>query len=124
MKRREREQGGAGKTKGLGLYDFTEAENDKIIADAKRDLDEYKKDSEEKLREFERDVRGGRAGSAPKLDDPPKIGDAEKLPENLSNYVTFLHPWMHEIVNQIVLMLMFFILVVATLIVLRTQDIG
>jgi hypothetical protein len=46
------------------------------------------------------------------------------VPENLSGYVNFLRPWMNEILNQIVLMLMFFMLVIATLIVLRLQDIG
>ena len=109
---------------GSGLYKDIEAENDKIITDAKTDLKNYKKDTEEKLESFESDLRAGRNVSAPQLDDPPKIGDARKIPENLSGYVSFLHPWTHEIVNQIVLMLMFFMLVFATLIVLRIQDIG
>jgi ABC transport system ATP-binding/permease protein len=111
-----------GKTKGLGLYKFIESENDKIIADAKRDSDEFKKTSEEKLQQFETDLRNGQNASAPKLGESPKIAEAQKIPQNLSNYVTFLHPWMHEILNQIVLMLMFFVLVIATLIVLRLQD--
>ncbi|MBK6751580.1 MAG: hypothetical protein IPG67_16680 [Acidobacteria bacterium] len=59
----------------------------------------------------------------PKLDEPPAIPPAKKLPKDLSNYITFLHPWMNEIVNQIVLMLMFGILVIATLIVLGLKDI-
>ena len=41
-----------------------------------------------------------------------------------SSYVSFLHPWMNEIVNQIVLMIMFFMLLITTLIVLRLQDTG
>ncbi|MCC7306805.1 MAG: hypothetical protein IT173_04520, partial [Acidobacteria bacterium] len=45
-----------------------------------------------------------------------------KLPDDLSGYVTFLHPWMNEVVNQIVLMLMFGMFVAATLIVLRLKD--
>ncbi|MCD9185213.1 MAG: FHA domain-containing protein [Pyrinomonadaceae bacterium] len=113
-----------GKTRGSGLYKFIESENDRIIADAKRDLDDYRKDSEKKVEEFSDNVRNGQNASAPKLDEPPKIAEAVKIPENLSNYVTFLHPWMHEILNQLVLMLMFFILVIATLIILRLQDVG
>jgi ABC-type multidrug transport system ATPase subunit len=113
-----------GKTKGQGLYKFIESENDKIIADAKRDLDEYKKDSEEKLDEFEDDLKAGRSPDMPKLDDPPKIADARKVPEDLSGYVNFLHPWMHVVLNQIVLMLMFSILVVAALIALKLRDTG
>lgn len=109
---------------GRGLYKNIEAENDKIIADAKRELSEYKKDADEKLGDFEKDLKSGKNVSAPQLDDPPKIADAKKIPENMSKYVSFLHPWMNEIVNQFVLMLMFFMLVITTLIVLRLQDIG
>ena len=53
----------------------------------------------------------------------PELGNVKKIPENLSPYVTFLHPWMlNEVVSQIVLMLMFGMLVIVTLIVLRLQD--
>ncbi|MDQ3181591.1 MAG: ABC transporter permease, partial [Acidobacteriota bacterium] len=113
-----------GKTGGQGLYKSIETENDKIIADAKRELGDYKKDSENKLDDFKDELNRGRNPDAPKLDEPPKIADARKVPKDLSRYVNFLHPWMHEILNQIVLMLMFGMLVIATLIVLRMQDIG
>ena len=66
---------------------------------------------------------GGNPG-LPVLDDPPKIADARKVPEGLSGYVSFLHPWMHVVLNQIVLMLMFSILVIAAIIVLRLRDTG
>jgi ABC transport system ATP-binding/permease protein len=113
-----------GAIRGRGLYKNIEAENDKIIAKAKSDLEEYKNETQEKLNDFERDLKSGKNAAAPMLDDPPKIGDAKKIPENLSRYITFLHPWMNEILNQAVLMLMFFMLVIFTLIVLRLQDIG
>ncbi len=111
-------------TGGEGLYKSIESKNDQIISDAKRDLNNYKRESETKLNDFESDLKMGKNVSAPKLDDPPKIRDAVKIPEDLSGYVNFLHPWMNEILNQMVLMLMFFMLVLATLIVLRLQDIG
>ena len=113
-----------GKTNGQGLYKSIETENDKIIADAKKELDDYKKDSEKKLDDFKDELNSGKSPPAPKLDAPPKIADAKKVPKDLSNYVNFLHPWMHEILNQLVLMLMFGMLVIATLIILRIQDIG
>jgi hypothetical protein len=69
-------------------------------------------------------LQNGQANDLPNLGEPPKIAEAEKIPENLSRYVTFLHPWMDEILNQIVLMIMFFILFMTTLIVLRLKDIG
>ncbi|MGI8788194.1 MAG: FHA domain-containing protein [Pyrinomonadaceae bacterium] len=113
-----------GKTNGKGLYKSIEAQNDEIIREAKSDLDDYKNKSEIKVKDFAADVQNGKQVSAPKLDDPPPIKDAVKVPKDLSGYVSFLHPWMNEILNQIVLMLMFFVLVLATLIVLRLQDIG
>ncbi len=111
-----------GKTRGRGLYKSVETENDKMIADARKNLGDYKKDSEVKLDDYEANLRNGQTASAPTLDAPPNIGDARKIPENLSNYVTFLHPWMNEVLNQFVLMLMFFLLVSAALLILRLQD--
>ncbi|MGI9036940.1 MAG: FHA domain-containing protein [Pyrinomonadaceae bacterium] len=113
-----------GATRGLGYYKFIEQENDKIIADAKSDLDDYKDKAQQKIDDFETDLKAGRNPPKPSLDNPPPIQDAKKIDKNLSDYVNFLNPWMDEVLNQIVLMLMFFILVTATLIVLRTQEIG
>ncbi len=113
-----------GNTNGKGLYKYVETENDKIIANAKSELNDYKKDAEKNLDDFKSDLSSGGNLDAPKLGEPPKIADAVKVPKDLSNYVNFLHPWMNEILNQFVLMLMFWILVVAALIVLRLQDIG
>ncbi len=113
-----------GKTDGKGLYKYVETENNKIIADAKSELDDYKDDAEKKLDDFKADLSNGGNPNAPKLGEPPKIADAVKVPEDLSRHVNFLHPWMNEILNQFVLMLMFWILVIAALIVLRLQDIG
>ena len=112
-----------GRTDGKGLYKYIEKKNDEIIDDAKNDLDDYKKDADEKLDDFKEKLNRGEPADMPKLDDPPEIAEAEKIPENLSGYVSFLHPWMHEIVNQLVLILMFFGLVVTTLIILRLKDI-
>ena len=113
-----------GKTRGKGLYKSIEADNDKIVADAKKNFDAYQKDTEAKLKTFETDVRSGQLLSAPELGDPPKIADAKKIPEDLSGYITFLNPWMNEVLNQIVLMLMFLMLVFITLVVLRLQDLA
>jgi hypothetical protein len=59
------------------------------------------------------------------LKDPPQPGDPRQIKDGeLSNYINFLHPWMNQILNQIVLMIMFYMLLIATLIILRWQDIG
>lgn len=113
-----------GKTRGRGYYKYIETENDRIIADAKGDLENYKQKAQKKIDDFEQSLRMGGNPSKPQLDEPPKIPDAKKIDKNLSGYVNFLHPWMDEVLNQIVLMIMFFMLVIATLIALRSQDIG
>jgi hypothetical protein len=119
----------SGITNGRGYYNYIEAENDKIISDAKRELNDYKENSERKMKDFEREMRedlsmGRSPKPMPKLDDPPPIKEAKKIDKDLSGYVNFLHPWMNEVLNQIVLMIMFFMLFIATLLVLRSQDIG
>jgi ABC-type multidrug transport system ATPase subunit/pSer/pThr/pTyr-binding forkhead associated (FHA) protein len=117
-----------------GLYEEVENKNDELIADARQDIEEYKKDAEDdlddfdkKMRDFVDDLKAGKNPTQPKkpeLKPAPKIKEAEKIPPDLSGYVDFKHPWMHELVNQIVLIFMFFGLVIATVIVLRSQDIG
>ncbi|MCY7348412.1 MAG: FHA domain-containing protein [Pyrinomonadaceae bacterium] len=124
----------SGKTGGRGLYKYIETENDKIIADAKSDIETYRTDAKkdtdkykDQMKDYLDDVKKGQNATEPKqpeMKSAPEIKPAVKVPENLSSYINFLHPWMNEILNQIVLMLMFFMLVIATLIVLRLQDIG
>jgi ABC-type multidrug transport system ATPase subunit/pSer/pThr/pTyr-binding forkhead associated (FHA) protein len=119
----------SGDTRGVGYYKYIEQENDKLIADSRKKIDDYKSKSEQKMKDYEKEMKddlalGRRPGDIPKLDAAPKIDDPKKIEKNLSSYVNFLHPWMNEVLNQIVLMIMFFILVLATLIVLRMQDIA
>jgi ABC transport system ATP-binding/permease protein len=122
-----------GENKGKGLYKHYEEMNDDHIAKAREDVDKYKKDAEEDSKEYERkmkdyvkDLQSGQQSTqpeAPKLKPVPKIHEADKLPEDLSNYINFLHPWGHALLDPFVLMLMFFGLVIATIITLRAQDI-
>ena len=107
-----------GQTMGLGLYKYIEKENERIIEDSKKDIDLYKRVSQEKA------TRDFKDGIAPTLEDPPNPQDAFKIPDNLSDYVNFLHPWMNEVLNQFVLVVMFWLLVFLTLITLRIKDIG
>lgn len=119
-----REEGAGEATDELGYYKSVETQNDKIIADAKKDLDDYKAKAQQKIDDFEKDLKAGKNPPKPTLDAPPPIRDAVKIDKNLSGYVNFLHPWMNEVLNQLVLMIMFLMLVIAALIVLRTQDNG
>ncbi len=105
-----------GATKGLGLYRFIESENDESIAESRKELDELRKKAEQ-------DFRDSSSMSAPMMSDIPDLSEPKKLPENLSGYITFLHPWMDDVLNQIVLMLMFLFTAIAAAVVLRLRDI-
>ncbi|HTK38136.1 MAG TPA: FHA domain-containing protein [Pyrinomonadaceae bacterium] len=113
-----------GASGGLGLYKYTETENDKIIANARKSLDDYQNDVRKKFEQYQDQVRNGQNPPPPSPDEPPAIPAAKKIPHDLSHYITFLHPWMNEVLTQVVLMLMFGMMVIITLIVLRLQDIG
>ena len=101
-----------GPTKGKGLYEHIDAENDEMMKKFESDVEDYKRAA----RIFQNDPMNHPTPKEPELPKP------QKIPDDLSGYVTFLHPWMNEFVNQLVLMLMFGLLVIVTLIVLRLQD--
>src|SRR6185369_14899786 len=121
-----------GDNKGRGLYKHYEDINDQNIEKARQDVKDYKKNAEDDLKEYEKkmkdyvaDLKAGREATqpaVPKLKPVPDVKGAEKLPEDLSNYVSFLHPWGHWLVDPLVLLLMFFALVIATIVTLRAQD--
>jgi len=122
-----------------GLYKQVEYDNKQIIKKAEKDIADYKADAQkdmdkykEEMDDYQDDMARYQMGQIsrpekpkqPELKEVPKIESAKEVPKDLSKYVDFLHPWMDEVLNQAVLVLMFFILVVAALIVLRMQDIG
>jgi ABC transport system ATP-binding/permease protein len=123
-----------GPNEGRGYYKQIEHLNDDIIDKARRDITKYKddaesnkKDFEQKLKDYLRDVRTNPSLEEPKMADlgpAPTVPDPEKVSDNLSNYVDFLHPWGHGLLNPIVLLFMFFGLIIATILSLRAQDIG
>ena len=82
------------------------------------------------MKDFEREMKDDLAaqrkpGDMPKLDAEPTIDEPTSIDKKeMSRYVNFLHPWMNEVLNQLVLMIMFCMMVIATLILLRMQDIG
>ena len=122
-----------GENKGRGLYKHYEDLNDENITKARDDVAKYKKDAEADSKEYERkmkdyvkDLQSGQQAiqpEAPKLKEPPEVPEAKKIPEDLSHYINFLHPWGHWILDPLALILMFFGLVIATIITLRAQDI-
>jgi len=122
-----------GDNKGRGLYKHVEEVNDQNISKAQRDIEKYKKDAEEKTKSYEDRMKsyleqapsnpGLQRPSAPKLGAAPEVPAAKKIDEDLSNYINFLHPWGNIILDPFVLVLMFFFLVITTIVTLRAQDI-
>jgi len=110
-------------TNGLGLYKQIETDNEKILTNARKDLEDYQSSIEKKLKQYDDARNAGLSPTLQKPDELPAVPNAKKLPADLSTYVTFLHPWMNEVLNQLVLMLMFGSLAIMTLILLRLKDI-
>jgi hypothetical protein len=80
----------------------------------------------EQIEAYLRDIRTNPtlpAPAAPTLGTPPSVPEAQKIPDDLSNYVEFLHPWGSRLLNAAVLLLMSFLLVITTVVTLRAQDI-
>jgi ABC-type multidrug transport system ATPase subunit/pSer/pThr/pTyr-binding forkhead associated (FHA) protein len=124
----------SGPNSGRGLKKHTEDLNDQNLEKARKDVENYKKDAEESQKDFEKRMNEyvRNAATNPSLEQPtapspgpaPKVPEAVKVPPDLSNYVEFLHPWGHVLLDPLVLLLMFFGLIIAAIMALRSQDIG
>jgi len=122
------------KNEGRGLLHQIEHENDLNIADTRKKIDKYKADAEKNSKDFEADMdqyqkhlmrgRAGKKPAAPKLGPVPQVPNASKVPDDLSKYVDFLHPWGGHTANLGVLVTMLLTFLAAAVIVLRAQDIG
>jgi len=124
----------ASNNEGRGLYKQIEHENDKNIQDAQQRIDAYRTDAQKKSKDFEQNMdqyqkdlmQGGtpKKPAAPEPGPAPAVGGAKKIPDDLSSFVDFLHPWGGHLTNLAVLLAMLFGLLGATGIALRSQDIG
>ena len=129
------------RNEGRGLYKDIEHRNDALIDQKQQEMEDYRAKSEKKFENFDKEMNDyqkelekwnmtGRQGaeprkpSKPKLDPvPPKV-EVVEIPDDLSGYVDFLHPWGNKWLNPIVLLIMFLGLTLATILALRSQDIG
>jgi ABC-type multidrug transport system ATPase subunit len=125
---------------GRGLYKETEHINNLTMDAKQEEIEDYRSTSERKSKDFEREMetyqtemanyqRGLITSApdkpkAPEPDPAPTKAKVEKIPDDLSEYVDFLHPWGGTWLNPLVLLLIFVTLLGATLRILRSQDIG
>jgi len=120
-----------GPNKGRGLFKHLEEVNQSNIETARKQTEDYKENSSDQIKDYERKMRGYLSGgpakgsppSPPVIGPAPTIPDAEKPGNNLSGYVSFLHPWGGVILDPVILLLMFFVLTLATVIGLWARDI-
>jgi ABC-type multidrug transport system ATPase subunit/pSer/pThr/pTyr-binding forkhead associated (FHA) protein len=128
------------KNEGRGEYKQVERENQDNIDKATQKIKDYKAKAEKSMDDFKARMdtyqedmkRYARQEittepvkpKPPKLDEPPKVDDAVKLKDDLSGFVDFLHPWGGVWLNPFALLLMFFGLVLGSILILRSQDIG
>jgi ABC-type multidrug transport system ATPase subunit len=131
----------AAQNDGRGLYKDIRHQNDQLVEQKQKEIEDYKSTSENKFDDFDREMNtyqkdlekwnlGGRQGAEPrkpakpKLDPvPPKV-KVVQMPDELSGYVDFLHPWGNRWLDPLILLVMFIGLTGATIFALRSQDIG
>ena len=118
---------------GRGLYKQIERDNDKNIDDTRAKVDKYKSDAEKSISNFEKKMEDyqkelatgntGKKPATPKLGPVPEIPTAKKIPDDLSSYVDFLHPWGSHVLDMGILVVMFFTFFIATIVALKSQDV-
>jgi ABC transport system ATP-binding/permease protein len=131
----------AAQNDGRGLYKDIKYQNDKLVDQKQKDVESYKSKSEAKFDDFDKHMNtyqkdlekwnmGGRRGTEPKKPSKPKLDPVPprvkvvQMPDDLSGYVDFLHPWGNRWLNPAALLLMFLGLTGGTILALRSQDIG
>ena len=141
MRGKDEEAMPATKDDGRGLYKATKHKNDALIDLKQKEMDDYKKKADARFADFDREMNDyqknlerwnmtGRQGveptkpSKPVLDPVPPGIKVVELPDDLSGYVDFLHPWGDTWLDPLVLLVMFIGLTGGTIMVLRSQDIG
>jgi hypothetical protein len=119
----------SGPNQGRGLYDHVKDLNEENVRTARQQVADYREQTKKSVEDYTRGVseqmRGvGGPVSTPSVGPPPAIPDAVEIEKNLSEYVSFLHPWGSHIVDVAALFVMLFGLVIANLIALKTRDTG
>jgi ABC-type multidrug transport system ATPase subunit len=123
-----------GKNEGRGLLEHVKELNTRNIEGARSQAEDYNQRTSEAVKDHERKLRdylqspSGTATSpvsppAPlTIGSPPPIPEPQEISDDLSGYVTFLHPWGNIALDAAVLCLMLGGLIVATMIALRVKD--
>src|SRR4029078_8777760 len=112
-----------------------------LVDKKQKEVEGYKSSSEDKFDDFDKEMNkyqkdlekwnmGGPQGKEPAKPTKPKLAPVPpqvkvvQMPDDLSGYVDFLHPWGNRWLNPAVLLFMFLGLTGGTILALRSQDIG
>ena len=120
---------------GRGLYKQIRYENDRTLEEQAHELEGYKAEQEDRPRQLrqgaEDEQRRGAGRARPRLRQnqpepapPPKKPAVRNLPDDLSDYVDFLHPAGGVWMDPLILLAMFFSLTAATVRVMRMRDVS
>ena len=129
------------RAEGRGLYKEIEHNNDALIDQKQKEMEDYRARSQKKFEDFDKEMidyqervekwnRGGRQGAEPQkptkptLDPVPPRVEVVDIPDDLSSHIDFLHPWGGQWLNSLVLLIMFIGFTCGTIFALRSQDIG
>lgn len=121
-----------GENQGLGLFKHVRDSNAAKIRNARSEIDDYSKKANEGFQAYDRRMktqiaRGNmdaiRSSTAPSATGtPPKIPDPEEIKDNLSEYVSFKHPWGGLFINPAILLGMLCALAAGTIFILNRKD--
>ncbi|HXD30363.1 MAG TPA: FHA domain-containing protein [Pyrinomonadaceae bacterium] len=125
---------------GRGLYKQTEHVNNQRIDEKHQEIEDYRARSEARSQDFEREMEDYQNALAqyqrgllkteptrprsPLPDPAPAKVKVERIPDDLSDYVEFLHLWGGVWLNPLVLLTIFMVLVLGTVRVLRSRDVS
>jgi ABC transport system ATP-binding/permease protein len=124
-----------GPNQGRGLYQHTRDVNAENASKAHIQLEEYNQQVKKTLEAQERAARkaiarntspspeASKTPAGPAIGPPPSVPEPQEIEDNLSQYVSFKHPWGGPILDPAILAAMLLVLLVATLIALKARDI-
>jgi ABC-type multidrug transport system ATPase subunit len=122
----------SGKNEGDGLFDHIKKTNESKLQNTRSQLENYTRRTNESLKEYDRrikssiergDVNSIASAKPPAAQGtPPQLPNYEGITDDLRKYVTFKHPWGGVVINTVMLLIMVFVFLGATLIVLHVQD--
>ncbi|MBD0370226.1 MAG: FHA domain-containing protein [Pyrinomonadaceae bacterium] len=127
------------KNEGRGLYKNVEHQNKQTVREAQDEIDNHQTNVEQQIQDFKKRMEEYQTEMVkyrnklradepvkpvdPATEKPKKLSEPAPIPDDMSDYVDFLHPWGSVRLDAALLLVMFIGFVGGTAAVLRSQDI-